>query len=43
LLGFVDQSTFFRACKRWFDASPGQFRAHLGGALSTRPLGPPRA
>ena len=43
LLGFVDQSTFFRACKRWFDTSPGQFRAHLGGAFSTRPLGLPRA
>jgi len=36
LLGFVDQSTFFRACKRWFDASPGQFRARLGGTASTR-------
>jgi AraC-like DNA-binding protein len=27
LLGFADQSTFFRACKRWFDMSPGQYRA----------------
>lgn len=43
LLGFVDQSAFFRACRRWFDASPGQFRAHLSGSLSTRPLGLPRA
>jgi AraC-like DNA-binding protein len=29
LLGFADPGTFFRACKRWFDASPGQFRAQL--------------
>ena len=27
LLGFADQSNFFRACKRWFDASPSQYRA----------------
>ncbi len=29
LLGFADPGTFFRACKRWFDASPRQFRAQL--------------
>jgi AraC-like DNA-binding protein len=29
LLGFSDQSTFFRACKRWFDMPPGQYRAKL--------------
>lgn len=29
LLGFADQSTFFRACKRWFDTSPGQYRSRL--------------
>jgi AraC-like DNA-binding protein len=29
LLGFADQSTFFRACKRWFDMSPGEYRARL--------------
>src|SRR5262249_7981625 len=29
LLGFTDQSSFFRACKRWFDVSPGQYRSQL--------------
>jgi AraC-like DNA-binding protein len=29
LLGFVDQSSFFRACRRWFDRSPGQYRSQL--------------
>jgi AraC-like DNA-binding protein len=29
LLGFSDQSCFFRACKRWFSASPGQYRSQL--------------
>lgn len=26
LLGFTDRSTFSRACKRWFDVSPTQYR-----------------
>jgi AraC-like DNA-binding protein len=29
LLGFADQTSFFRACKRWFDLSPGQYRSQL--------------
>jgi AraC-like DNA-binding protein len=29
LLGFSDQSSFFRACKRWFEVSPGQYRSQL--------------
>jgi AraC-like DNA-binding protein len=29
LLGFSDQSSFFRACRRWFDVSPGQYRSQL--------------
>lgn len=30
LLGFVDQSNFFRACKRWFGLPPGQYRQRFG-------------
>lgn len=29
LLGFVDASNFFRACKRWFGQPPAQLRAQL--------------
>ena len=29
MLGFSDQSSFFRACRRWFNLSPGQYRSQL--------------
>ncbi|MDA7418038.1 AraC family transcriptional regulator [Xenophilus arseniciresistens] len=29
LLGFVDTSNFFRACRRWFGMPPAQYRAQL--------------
>jgi AraC-like DNA-binding protein len=36
LLGFADQSSFFRACRRWFKVSPGQYRNQLlQGATAT--------
>jgi AraC-like DNA-binding protein len=38
LLGFADQTSLFRACKRWFDLSPGQYRSQLD-RLSTQAPG----
>ena len=35
LLGFVDQSNFFRACKRWFNEPPGQYRRRLAATQAT--------
>ena len=29
LLGFEDDSNFFRACRRWFGVPPGQYRERL--------------
>ena len=29
LLGFADPSNFFRAFRRWFDATPGEYPARL--------------
>lgn len=37
LLGFVDQSNFFRACKRWFGLPPGQYRQRLDDHGSVPP------
>ena len=34
LLGFADQATFTRACKRWFALTPGQYRQRRGVPLS---------
>lgn len=35
LLGFANQSTFFRACRRWFDSSPAKYRDRLrNGSVS---------
>lgn len=35
LLGFVDQSNFQRACKRWFGEPPGQYRRRILGTACT--------
>lgn len=32
LLGFSDRSTFSRACKRWFDLTPGEYRSRRANA-----------
>jgi AraC-like DNA-binding protein len=29
LLGYAEQSTFFRAAQRWFGESPGGYRARV--------------
>ena len=34
LLGFNDQSNFFRACRRWFGQPPGQYRRSLSAGAS---------
>ena len=34
LLGFADQSAFQRACKRWFDTSPRQYRNRVDSGPS---------
>lgn len=37
LLGFVDQSNFFRACKRWFGLPPGLYRRRLAAGAADTP------
>jgi methylphosphotriester-DNA--protein-cysteine methyltransferase len=34
LLGFSEQSSFFRACKRWFGLPPGEYRRQLHRATA---------
>ncbi|MOA49143.1 DNA-binding transcriptional activator FeaR [compost metagenome] len=29
LLGFADPSNFFRAFRRWFDSTPGEYRVRF--------------
>ncbi len=36
LLGFSEQSSFFRACKRWFGLPPGEYRRQLHRAVQPR-------
>jgi AraC-like DNA-binding protein len=36
LLGFVDRSNLFRACKRWFGVPPGEYRKSLAQSQNTR-------
>lgn len=35
MLGFVDPSNFFRACRRWFGLPPGQYRQRLKSSSGT--------
>jgi AraC-like DNA-binding protein len=35
LLGFADPSNFFRAFRRWFDTTPGEYRARLTQGASS--------
>jgi AraC-like DNA-binding protein len=37
LLGFADQSSFFRACRRWFGLPPGEYRRLSGAAAAAEP------
>ncbi|WP_346836579.1 AraC family transcriptional regulator [Microbulbifer sp. SAOS-129_SWC] len=35
LIGYTDQSSFNRACQRWFDATPQQYREQLSATART--------
>ena len=35
LLGYADQSTFFRASHRWFDEAPGEYRTRVLSGYQT--------
>lgn len=37
-LGYGDVQSFTRACLRWFDCTPGLYRAHLGAAAQAEPV-----
>ena len=37
LLGFADPSNFFRAFRRWFDLTPGEYRTRMELARSAGP------
>lgn len=38
-LGFHEQSSFFRACSRWFGMTPGRYRAHRSFLRADTPKG----
>ncbi len=40
MLGFADQGTLFRACRRWFNVSPKQYQARAQMAAPSRPPAP---
>lgn len=43
LLGYAEQSTLNRSCRRWFDKTPQQFRASLAGTVDLQESAASRA